>query len=131
MKKLVITIIFLFLCSTMLFSLEIIGTGYIKVYPNEPNTYVYEFFSVDLRNNIDIMYLGYAISVYHQTHPLSKSGYLFITEIYENNTGLSQAVKDKMRQFGANVCISTAFKDYLVVNLFLPNGTYTTVIFEP
>jgi hypothetical protein len=130
MKKAFIIIIFLFLSSTI-FSLEVIGTGYIRVYPNEPTTYEYEFFSVDLRDTVEIMYLGYVINFYHQTHPLSKSGFLLITEIYENNTGLSQAIKDKMRQFGANVCVSTAFRDYLVVNLLLPNGTYTTVIFEP
>jgi len=114
--------------------LKIIGIGYVRVYPHEPHeptTYEYEFFSIDLKNTVEIMSLGYLISVYHQTHFLSKSGFLVVTEIYENNTGLSQAVKDKMRQFGANVCMSTAFKDYLVVNLLLPNGTYTTVIFEP
>jgi len=130
MKKIGVVIILLFLSSTV-FALDFIGSLYVRVYPNEPATYDYEFFSVDLRNTSEMLYLGYIIGVYYETHPLNKSGVLLQMQVNENNTELSQEIKNKMRQVGANVCMSSAFKDYLVVNLLMPNGTYTTIIYEP
>jgi hypothetical protein len=130
MKKFVFAVIFLILSSGV-FSLEFLREAHLKLFYDDPATYEYEFFSVDLGSNVDIISLGYYIGVYHQTHPLKKKGVLVVTNFTENNTQLSQPIKDKMRQLRANVSISTAFEDYLVVNLLLPNGTYTAIIFEP
>jgi len=110
---------------------NIIGTFFVKVYPDDPETYEYEFLSVDVKNTTElILLLGYALNEYSQTHHLSRNGSLTPTNIAENNTELAQDIKDKMKQLGANVCMSTAFFNSLVVNLLLPDGTYTTVYFD-
>jgi len=110
---------------------SIIGTSFVNVYPDEPDTYEYEFLSVDIKNTTElIMLLGYALNEYPKNHPLLINRSLAPTEIYENNTELSQNIIDEMKKVGANVSLSTAFKDFLVVNLLLPDGSYTTVIFE-
>jgi len=110
---------------------KIIGTLSVNVYPDEPDTYEYEFLSVDTKNTSEIiMLLEYVINEYPKIRPLHTSSFLTLTRIVENNTELSQNIIDKMKQVNANVCISTAFKDFLVMNLLLPNGTYTTVFFE-
>jgi len=96
------------------------------------STWEYDFLSVNLKDTTDIMLLGwYAIGAYNETIPPDNRGNIQISRIYQNNTGLSEALKDKMEEVGANVCISTAFKnDGLVVNLLMPDGMYTTVFFE-
>jgi hypothetical protein len=130
MKKPGFLLVFLVLSSTV-FAFEIICTASIRVYPAVPAAYEYEFLSMDGSKTEEIMYLGYYISMFHQFHPISENGYIITDRVIENNTALSQALKDKMRQVGANVCISADFKDYIVVNLLMPNGTYTTIFYVP
>ena len=54
-------------------------------------------------------------------------------QIYENNTSLSQAVKNKMWQLAANVCHTIIFSEdsgSLIINILMPNGTYTTIAYD-
>jgi hypothetical protein len=123
MKKFLSIALFLVLCTTV-FAFEDIASAYISVYSDAPPL-KYDFFSVDLRNMAEIILIGdYACR-------LASSNDTYLTDaptIFENNTGLSQAVKNKMKQLGANVCM-TFSNDFVYVNILMQNGTYTTIVY--
>jgi hypothetical protein len=123
MKKFLSIVLFLVLCTTV-FAFEDIASAYVRVYSDEPPL-EYDFFSVDLRSVAEIILIGdYACRLASRNET-----YLTDTpDIYENNTSLSQAVKNKMKQLGANVCMT--FSDtFVIVNILMQNGTYTTIVY--
>jgi hypothetical protein len=123
MKKFLSTVLFLVLCTTV-FAFEKIASAYITVYPGEPPL-GYDFFSVDLRNMAEIILIG------NYTRHLADINETYLVDeptIFENNTELSQAVKNKMKQLGANVCM-TFYNDFIYVNILMQNGTYTTIVY--
>jgi hypothetical protein len=123
MKKFLSTALFLVLCTTV-FAFENIASAYITVYPGEPPL-EYNFFSVDLRNVAEIILIGdyaYRLADINDTYLVEDP------RIVENNTALSQAVKNKMKQLGANVCM-TFYDDFIIVNILMQNGTYTTIVY--
>jgi hypothetical protein len=123
MKKFLFAALFFVLCATA-FTFENIASAYITVYPGEPPL-EYDFFSVDLRSIAEIILIGdYA----NDLADINDTFLLDDPDIFENNTALSQAVKDKMKQLGANVCM-TFYDDYVYVNILMQNGTYTTIIY--
>jgi hypothetical protein len=129
MKKLCMVFVFVVL-GARIFAFDYQGAAEVKVYPNEPPLY-YEFYSVDLDDITDLLALGLMIGGW--THLSNGLLFDYNLQIYENNTSLSQAVKNKMRQLAANVCHTTIFSDdsgSLIVNILMSNGTYTTISYE-
>jgi len=111
-------------------ALKLIASAYIRVFPDEPSL-EYHFFSVNLNNTLDVLALGARIAAFrsiffYDTEPIPP---LEADRIIENNTSLSQAVKDKMRQLGSNVCL-TFYDGFVYVNIRMQNGTYTTLLYS-
>ncbi|MDR0636105.1 MAG: hypothetical protein LBF87_03405 [Treponema sp.] len=129
MKKLCMAFVFVVL-SARIFAFDYQGDAEVKVYLDEPPLY-YEFYSVDLNDVTDILSLGLTIGSWNMYNGLFFDCY--DRQIYENNTSLSQAVKNKMKQLAANVCYTIIVSEdsaTLIINIRMPNAAYTTIAYE-
>jgi hypothetical protein len=133
MKKIGIGIVFLVL-GVRIFAFEHICSAQVKVFPNDP-AWKYDFFSINLNSPVEILSLGIFIGdgTDSEGNDVFANEYFFLdphpTQVYEDNTSLSQAVKDKMQQVGANVCMTVDSDDNIIVNILMQNGRYTTVVY--
>ena len=119
--------------SARIFAFDYRGDAEVEVYPDEPPLY-YEFYSVDLNDITDILSLGLTIGSWNMYNALFFN-YGYDMRIVENNTSLSQVVRNKMRQFAANVCYTIRSSEdsaSLIINILMPNGngTYTFIAYE-
>ena len=120
MKKWAIVTVLLVI-GVPLCAFEYLGEETVEVTPQY--FLVYDFFYVNLNSPVDIFTLGLSIpDVYSldSTNP---------EEIFENNTELSPALKSAMSRKQANVCVTIDEDGYVYVNILLPNGRYTTVVY--
>jgi hypothetical protein len=121
MKKIAIVTVLVVL-GMKIFAFEYLGKDKVEVTPKY--FLAYDFFSVNLNSPVDILSLGLFIP----------SGYTFDStdpeEIFENNTGLSPAVKHSMNRKKANLCMTMDENGYIYINILLPNGRYTTVVYH-
>jgi hypothetical protein len=119
MKRFFFAALFSVLCVPV-FAFDYICSAPVKVFADEPSL-EYEFLSVDINNHAEMITLGaFAYAAYEIISGDSRT--------VVNNTALSKAVQAKMKQVGANVCM-TASSGSLVINILMPNGTYTTIIY--
>jgi hypothetical protein len=120
MKKMAIVTVLLVL-GMKISAFEHLGQERVEAIPRYFLTY--EFFSVNLNSPVDILSLGLflpSIYAFDSTHP---------ERVFENNTELSPAVKQSMNRKKANLCITVDEDGYITVNILMPNGRYTTVVY--
>jgi hypothetical protein len=85
----------------------------------------YDFLSVDLICQEELILLSSAIVV---LIIYQDRGFFLLVRAVVDNIVLAKDLKDKMRQFGANVCF-TIFDELLYVNLFMPNRKYIVFVY--
>jgi hypothetical protein len=121
MKKFLFTALFLVLCTTA-FAFKQFASAAI---PLGESSLEYNFFSCDFGNIAEIILIGdYAGDLARRNASLLLAN----PRIIANNTALSQDVKNKMKQLGANVCM-TFFDNFVYVNILMSDGTYTTYVY--
>jgi hypothetical protein len=133
MKKVCLSIILYVLCAQV-FAFEHIGFSVVDSLEKYESGY--EFFSVDFSNPADIVSFGMLIGREEWVTGGKENWWRIIVmtsarpvAVYENNTNLRQVIKDKMRQLGANVSITIAGDAHMYVNILMPNGRYTTIVY--
>jgi hypothetical protein len=135
MKKIGIVLVFSILC-VRTFAFDYLGSD--KVDDLDLYESYYEFFSVDHNNPADILSLGMLIAREGSISTEAKIDFVWgVTalvsvrpiRIIENNTNLRQVVKDKMKQKGANVSVAVDGSSCLYVNILMPDGKYTTIVY--
>jgi hypothetical protein len=96
----------------------------------------YEFFYVNLNSTADILSFGMLIGrgEWNTKGIDNWWGVIAITSaqpvrVIENNTSLRQVMKDKMNQIGANVSITIDNDACIYVNILMPDGRYTTIVY--
>jgi hypothetical protein len=127
-KKFAIAIIF-FAFSVKMFAFEHICSAEL---PNDNNNLTeYEFFSVALNDSTDVFSLGISIGGYFLSYKVGWQIYNKYPEQIISNV-LNRNAFNKMRQVGANVCITYNSGVYhgLVVHILYPDGNNITITFD-
>jgi hypothetical protein len=122
MKRFFLALLFSVLCVPV-FAFDYICSAPVRVFAEEPML-EYEFLSVDTNSHTEMITLGFFTSVITNGQEINIGDPRTIV----NNTGLSEAVQAKMKQVSANVCM-TVYSGSLIINILMPNGTYTTIIY--
>jgi hypothetical protein len=146
-----IVVIGLMVC-THIGAFEHKGSAYVQI--TSDTGYAYDFFSVNLSDPSDMFLLGQTLisgddaEAWHSVPgyiSISKHAYTFLVNRFDNNTGLSQALAREMRARNANVSVALVptedrpyriighfdLKDrsYAYVNIFMLDGSVTTLVF--